>query len=197
MSTALNNYILGELDRQMTYIVQPGIIEEVDLEKARARFRAGEWVSAMLPYTTAAAGKVRTWCPPSKGEQCLLLSMAGRTEMGYIITGFYTEMHSAPENKENIISIHMPDDSKIAYDYESGELLVSNMKSVIIENSEEVTIKSTKVTINAEKVSISGDLNVDGDVLSGKISLQKHTHKYIKPRSDYELLPAASTEQPD
>ena len=112
----------SETDRLLSGMMMAGTIDDVDYTNARVRVRSGDWVSAWLPWGTGAAGQVRTWRPPSIGEQALVLSPSGQPEQGMVMPGFYTDQHSqANDNRANITAQDWPDGAREHYDHDAHE----------------------------------------------------------------------------
>lgn len=170
-------YILGEHERRIAAMLQPGVIEEIDYKTALARVRVNNWVSAWLPWHSSAAGTVSIWNPPSVGEQCLILAVSGQPELGFILPGFYTKTHPIADSREKVTTISFPDGAKVSHDWENGELTVSGSKTINIESSGVVTIKAQSVKLEVSKLSVSGNIEASGDVKAGSISLKSHVHQ--------------------
>lgn len=115
-----------ETDRMLSGMLIAGTIEAVDYAAARVRVRSGEWVSAWLPWASAAAGKVRHWRPPSAGEQVIILSPSGQPEQGMVLPGFYTDQHGqANDNRKNLTATDWPDGAREHYDHDAHEYMLS------------------------------------------------------------------------
>lgn len=122
----MSDYDIGEMDRLIASIVQAGYIDEVQYEPPRCRVRNGEWVSALLPWKTFAAGRVRTWCPPSVGEQAVVLAPSGTLAGGFVLAGFYSDTHgSANGHSANLTATDYPDGAHEHYDHDAHEYVFS------------------------------------------------------------------------
>lgn len=122
----MSDYDIGEFDRLISSIVQAGVIDLVQYDPPRCRVRNGEWVSALLPWRTAAAGRVRKWCPPSVGEQALVIAPSGTLAAGFVLAGFYTDTHGgANGNTGNMTATDYPDGGHEHYDHDASEYVFS------------------------------------------------------------------------
>lgn len=177
-----DGYIISEHDRRIAAIIQAGVIHEIDYEKARARVKVGDWISAWSPWHTPAAGKVNIWNPPAVGELCLLLSIGGAPELGFILAGFYTTTHGVADKSDHMLAVQMPDGARFIYDWEQSSLTANGIKKVSLESSSEVTIKAKNVNLETDELKVTGSISVgknvkaSGDVTAGSISLKGHHH---------------------
>ncbi|CAN7396382.1 phage baseplate assembly protein V [Paraburkholderia terricola] len=122
----MSDYEIGEIDRLIASIVQAGYIDDVQYDPPRCRVRNGEWVSALLPWKTFAAGRVRTWCPPSVGEQAVVLAPSGTLAGAFVLAGFYSDTHGgANGNAANLTATDWPDGAHEHYDHDAHEYVLS------------------------------------------------------------------------
>ncbi|MBK3821770.1 phage baseplate assembly protein V [Paraburkholderia aspalathi] len=122
----MSDYEIGEIDRLIASIVQAGFVDSVQYDPPRCRVRNGEWVSALLPWKTFAAGRVRTWCPPSVGEQAIVLAPSGTLAGAFVLAGFYSDTHGgANGNTANLTATDYPDGGHEHYDHEAHEYVMS------------------------------------------------------------------------
>ncbi|AXL49177.1 baseplate assembly protein [Paraburkholderia caffeinilytica] len=122
----MSDYEIGEIDRLIASIVQAGFIDSVQYDPPRCRVRNGEWVSALLPWKTFAAGRVRTWCPPSVGEQAVVLAPSGTLAGAFVLAGFYSDTHGgANGNTANLTATDYPDGAREHYDHDAHEYVLS------------------------------------------------------------------------
>ncbi|MFP3615077.1 phage baseplate assembly protein V [Paraburkholderia sp. SIMBA_050] len=122
----MSDYEIGEIDRLIASIVQAGYIDDVQYDPPRCRVRNGEWVSALLPWKTFAAGRVRTWCPPSVGEQAVVLAPSGTLAGAFVLAGFYSDIHGgANGHAGNLTATDWPDGAREHYDHDAHEYVLS------------------------------------------------------------------------
>lgn len=171
-----NGYMISNHERKIAIMIQAGTIHDIDYEKARARVKVGDWISALLPWHAPAAGQVNIWNPPSIGEMCLLLSIGGSPELGFILAGFYTKTHGLVDNSDHAMVVQMPDGARFKYDWEQNSLTANGIKNVTLESSNELTIKAKKVKIETDELNVTGSISVGQDLTAGGISLKDHYH---------------------
>jgi phage baseplate assembly protein V len=122
----MSDYDIGEFDRLIASIVQAGVVDSVQYDPPRCRVRNGEWVSALLPWKTFAAGRVRTWCPPSIGEQAIVLAPSGTLAGAFVLAGFYSDTHgSANGSAASLTATDWPDGAHEHYDHDAHEYVFS------------------------------------------------------------------------
>ncbi|CDY77960.1 Baseplate assembly protein V [Caballeronia glathei] len=122
----MSDYEIGEIDRLLASIVQAGFIDSVQYDPPRCRVRNGEWVSALLPWKTVAAGRVRTWCPPSVGEQAVVLAPSGTLAGAFVVAGFYSDTHGGANGQApNMTVTDYPDGAHEHYDHDAHEYVFS------------------------------------------------------------------------
>lgn len=135
-----------DLPRQMAEMMRFGTVEAVT--GSRASVRIGDIVSPPLPWFSL-AGLFSLWCPPSAGEQVLVLCPESDLGHGVILRGLYSDANPPPADGVRL-QLDMPG-ATIAYDPDTGELAID--------------LTSGFVTISApDGVAITGDLTVDGKI---------------------------------
>lgn len=180
MSTALDpQKLVGDAMRL-------GTIERVDLAGATCRVRVGEIVTGDIPWLAARAGSVSIWCPPSIGEQCLLLCPEGDEENGVALLGLYSDPNPAPASTDLFLA-RFADGAELTYDPAAHELratLPGGGKVEIVAPGGLSIDAQGGVTIKGP-VSIEGDVSIQGtakastDVIGGGKSLRDHKHTAV------------------
>ncbi len=107
----------ADLARRLDNLIRLGTVAEVDHARARCRVKTGGLLTAWLPWGTRRAGDTRTWCPPTVGEQVLVLSPSGEPGAGIVITGVYTEAHDQPSSSADDHLTDWPDGAREHYDH--------------------------------------------------------------------------------
>jgi phage baseplate assembly protein V len=138
----------NELARRIENIVRLGTVAQVDHANALVRVKSGALLTAWLPWLEQRAGNVRTWCPPSVGEQALVLAPSGDLAAGWVMVGGPSEAHPAPSTSPNVHRTQYPDGTVIDYDHQSHALTIS--------------LGSGTQTINGQKVTFNADFEVNG-----------------------------------
>lgn len=153
------NGLIGDL-------IRIGTVQSVDLAAGLAVVEAGDVVTPPLPWTEL-AGSFRTWSPPSKGEQVILLCPEGDIEGGVILRGLFSDQFTAPADDADH-HIHGAD----------GLIITLTADGLAINAPGDVTVDGN--------VTITGDLGVVGnvmateDVTASGISLKSHKHGNVQ-----------------
>lgn len=161
-----DDYQLAELDRRLACLLMAGCIDAVDHSRARARVAVGDWKSAWLPWTSLSAGEVRKWRAPTLGEQVMLVSPSGLPEGGFILPGFYTDQHAAPDSRPHVTADHMPDGTLVQYDWEThqylvdvpagGELVLRVGQTRLVLRDDGTTLTTPKLTVDSPQSTFTG-----------------------------------------
>ena len=148
-----------ELLRRLENLLRPGTIQAVNLEAARVRVTSGGLLTDWLPWFERRAGNVRTWSPPSVGEQCLVLSPGGDPANGLVLVGVASDAHPSASASADIDRTQYPDGTTIDYDHAAHVLRVN---APLVHFTGEATIQ--------------GPVTVATDVIAAGISLVNHVH---------------------
>ena len=170
MDTLLN-VMKGQASALDQGVGQPrlGIVSSVDPAgyTARVMLQPEAVVSGWLPVLSSWVGA--GWglaCPPSPGDQVLILPQEGNAEHGIIVGRLWSAAQPAPTA--------VP-----------GELWLMHKSGSFLKLLNDGSVSGTASSWN-----LTGDLNVTGtivassDVIAGKISLQTHVHGGVKAGSD-------------
>ena len=148
----------ADLARRLANLLRIGSIAEVDHAAARVRVQSGALLTDWLPWMAGRAGDVRSWSPPSIGEQVLLLAPSGELGEAVVLCGLYQDSAAAPSANGSADVRSYPDGAVISYDHGSGQLLASGVQSATMQASGSVTIDSPQTTI-------TGQLTVQGQLV--------------------------------
>lgn len=110
---------LGEIERRLCNMVQPGTVVETDYVKARVRVKVGKNQTAWIPWITSRAGRDRTWQAPEIGEQVIVLSPAGDMAQGYALPAIYKNDYPANGSKATDSRTTFADGAIVEYDREA------------------------------------------------------------------------------
>lgn len=160
-------------NRRIESIIRFGLIAEVDYAQAKARVKCGEILTDFLPFITLRSGTTRTWSPPTKGEQCVILAASGELTTACIITGLYTQ--NSPSHSADEHVIEFADGAKITYNQASGALVVTGIKTASITAANQIDIDCPTINIKGN-VNIDGKVTSTGDMVAGGISQINHKH---------------------
>lgn len=146
-------YASAEHDRRISNLVRFGVIAEVDLAAGRARVTMDDdWTGDFLPWMEARAGAaLRTWSPPSVGEQVIVLSTSGETGAGVILRGLYSDAHPAPANADTLTRAEWEDGARDDYDAAAHVRTLSVPSGgkliLLVQDGGSVTLEADKATV--------------------------------------------------
>lgn len=204
-----------ELLRRLENLVRQGTILDVDTASALVRVQTGGLSTAWLPWFERRAGDVSTWCLPSVGEQCVVISPGGETTAGLVLVGLYSDAHPAPSSTASLARIAFPDGATIDYDHAAHALAVvlpaGGSAHIVAPGS--VVIDSPQTTITGActvqglltyqagmagssgggaAATIEGNVVIaGGDVTADGISLKTHPHGGVAQGDDLSGAPQA------
>lgn len=155
---------LSDLIRRIESLLRAGTIAAVDHAIARCRVSSGGLTTDWLQCFTSRAGNIRTWSPPSIGEQCLVLSPGGDTAAGFVLVGLYSTANPAPEATGDAQSTTYPDGAVIRYDHAAHALSATlpGGGTADITAPAGVTVYSSAITLDAPQTTTTGALTVQG-----------------------------------
>jgi phage baseplate assembly protein V len=175
-------------------MLQLGTVTSVDLAEGTCRVQIGDLETGDVPWLTGSAGETRIWCPPSIGEQVLLVAPEGDTLAGLVLRGLPSNDNPAAGDAKRVV-IRFGDDAIIAYDPEEHLLeaiLPGGGKAKVTAPGGIELMADVKVQGNLQ---VTGDVTIDGkadvaaDVKAGDISLQHHKHGLVKAGTDKSGVP--------
>lgn len=191
---------IADLDRRLANLMRPGLIFEVDHDAALCRVQIGKMLSDWLPWFERRAGETVTWCPPTVGEQVLLLAPSGELAAGFVLRGLYTDENTAPSSDAADHVTAYPDGAVIEYNHQTSTLKATGLKIAELQASESIkattkvatltasesatidtatltatassaaTLKSPTVTIDAQQTNVTGPMAVAGVVSCGGLA---------------------------
>lgn len=173
----------SDLEQMTGEVIQLGSIASVDHADATCTVQLGDIETGPLPWVAQRAGGVRSWSPPTMGEQCVLLCPEGDLQNGLVLVGLYSDAHPAPSTSPDIIRLDFPDGAYASYDH------AGHAWSISIPAGGTMTIDAPGgVTINGP-VQINGDVTIEGtatastDLIGGGKSLKGHKHSGVQAGS--------------
>ncbi|HGM6414782.1 TPA: phage baseplate assembly protein V [Stenotrophomonas maltophilia] len=169
------------LPQKVSNLMREGVVTEVDHAAALCRVRSGELETAFIPWLTPAAGKVRVWLPPSRGEQVQLLCIDGDLANAVAVPGMFSNAFPAPSSNPDLVLIQFADAATVVYD-SASHALAANLPaggtvSIVADGGVHIT---GPVTIEGN-VSITGKAEASEDVIAGGVSLKQHKHRDVQP----------------
>ena len=191
-----------ELARLLNNLIRLGVVTKVRHgQPSCVRVKTGELTTNWIPFITHRAGNVKTWSPPSVGEQVVLMSPGGDLVSAVALTGVYSDSLAEPSSSPNEHVITFPDGARMQYDHGSGAMSITGIKSLTINASESTEIICPNNTIvgkltvtdvfeyqagmtgsggSAGQTTIRGDItHEDGDLSSNGIVVHRHGHEGV------------------
>ncbi|MGD7095897.1 phage baseplate assembly protein V [Ralstonia pseudosolanacearum] len=193
----------AELARLLENLIRLGTVAEVRHSTPPVvRVRTGGLTTTWRPWVEQRAGKTRTWNPPTKGEQVLLLCPSGDLANAVILCGIPSENADVPSNDPNQTVTLYPDGALVSYDHGAGLLTIKGVQTVFLEASTSVLVKCPDTTFDGSVTvkgllsfmnGIAGQGGENGNVIKGDVTHQggklssngvvvdDHRHGGIKP----------------
>lgn len=191
--------------RILANLIRYGTVASIDVDAARVTVKTGGVVTKPLPWVTPRAGRVRTWNPPSLGEQVLVLSPNGDLAAGVVLSSLFCNALAKPDGAtaDNVM-VAFGDGAVMLYDMASHLLKVTLPAGGRVEAAAPDGFKligdvdvegklhvSDAVTLDST-LHASSDVTSDSDVKAGSISLKNHPHDKVQPGSGVSGKPVAS-----
>jgi len=192
----------AEFFRLIETMLRFGTVAEVRHAKPpRVRVRTGRITTDWLPWIEARAGRMRTWSPPTIGEQVLLLCLGGDLRNGVILCGIPSDDFDTPSHSPDETVTQYPDGATVTYNHASGKLSVSGIKLLVIEAATSVLVRCPETTFDGDVIvkgllsyqngiagqgggngnTISGDLTHQGGKLSSNgVVVHEHDHGNVR-----------------
>jgi len=110
-------------------------------------------------------GETRVWCPPSVGEQVLVLCPAGEIGAAIAVGGIACNAHPVPGDSPTPL-VEFKDGARISYDPETHVLSLA-------------LPAGARCTLTGD-LSVTGSIEASEDVTAGGISLKTHRHGQVQ-----------------
>ncbi|WP_454255184.1 phage baseplate assembly protein V [Pseudomonas sp. Marseille-Q8238] len=155
---------LATLTRLLENLIRFGTIHAVQMKPPRVQVKTGNLTTGWLPWLAVRAGTSKEWCPPTVGEQVILLSPSGQTANGIALTGIYSDANPANGDRADLHRHTYPDGAVIEYDSAANVLRATLPGAAEISAQGDITLHSAgNITLSAAgNVVITGarvDLN--------------------------------------
>ncbi|MCW2391946.1 phage baseplate assembly protein V [Sphingobium sp. B11D3A] len=175
----------SDLEQMTGEVIQLGAIASVDPANATCTVAIGEITTGELPWLAQRAGGVRSWSPPTVGEQCVVLAPEGDLANGLVVLGLYSNAHPAPSTNSDLVQLALNDGAVIEYN-QAAHALSATLPAggtAQIEAPGGIAIKGN-VAIEGDislegDISMSGTLTAEQDVLADGKSLKSHRHSGV------------------
>jgi phage baseplate assembly protein V len=161
------NAQLTEIMRLITNLVRTGTVSEVDKDKWLCRVKTGDLETNWINWLTLRAGTSRTWWKPSVGEQVVLLSLGGNLETAFALPAVYSDAFPPPSESEDGSVTTYPDGGWFEYEPATGRWLIKGIKSVLIEASDSIELKTGAFIVTTDQTQINSEVVINGGVTQG------------------------------
>ena len=101
------------------------------------------------------------------GEQVVLLSLGGNLETAFALPAVYSDAFPPPSDSEDGSVTEYPDGGWFEYEPATGRWLIKGMKSVIIEASDSIELKTSAFIVTADQTQINSEVVINGGVMQG------------------------------
>ncbi len=184
------NAQLTEIMRLITNLIRTGTVSEVDKDKWLCRVKTGDLETNWINWLTLRAGNSRTWWKPSVGEQVVLLSLGGNLETAFALPAVYSDAFPPPSDSEDGSVTEYPDGGWFEYEPATGRWLIKGIKSVLIEASDSIELKTGTFIVTANQTQINSEVVINGGVTQGGGAMTSngvvadgHTHDGVQKGS--------------
>lgn len=151
----------ADLSRRLESLIRYGTILDVRPGKPpRVRVKSGGLDSDWLPWLALRAGDTSDWDPPTRGEQCIVLSPSGEPATGTVLTGLFSDAFPAPSDNPDERVRRYRDGARITYNHATGALSATGIQTAVVEAATHCTVDCPDTTITGN-VHIQGTLTVD------------------------------------
>ncbi|MCJ9428548.1 phage baseplate assembly protein V [Kordiimonas marina] len=165
-----------DIRRRVDNLIRFGTIAEVDLVKARCRVTMGTLTSGWLPWKTARAGGDRTWWPPEKDEQVMVLAPGGDLAQAFALSGLFSDASPAPDQSADLSGIFYSDGAKILYDRAAHALTADLPAGGTAHINADGGITLTGPTRIEGTLEVTATVHAQGDISSdANVSDAKHS----------------------
>ncbi|KGT95253.1 baseplate assembly protein [Erwinia typographi] len=161
------NAQLTEIMRLITNLIRTGTVSEVDKANWLCRVKTGDLETNWINWLTLRAGNSRTWWKPSVGEQVVLLSMGGNLETAFALPAVYSDAFAPPSESEEASVTAYPDGGWFEYEPATGRWLIKGIKSVLIEATDSIELKTGQFIVTADQTRINSAVVMNGGVTQG------------------------------
>ncbi len=166
-------------------LIRVGIVASVDVEAGTCTVMLDEQDGAetqAIRWLHPRMGATRVWCPPSVGEQGLVLCPGGEIGAAVFVGGLHSAAFPPPIDEATPL-IRFADGATLSYDPVAHELLLQ-----LPSGATTVLVSDGGVDIVGD-VSLTGTLTASVDVIGGGKSLKTHKHAGVQAGSSQTGTP--------
>jgi len=149
---------ITEIHRRLDNLICRGTVAEVDHASHACRVQTGELLTDWLPWMAVRAGKTRTWCPPTVGEQVVVFCPSGETGTGFVLTGLYSDQSPPPSASPDLHVRSWPDGGVESYDHSGSTYLLSvpgTGSITLVCGGSSMTMDKDGVRINGKRIDLN------------------------------------------
>lgn len=129
---------------------------------ARVRVATGGNQTDWLPWLELRAGTTKTWSPPTKGEQVVLLSPGGDLAAAVVLAGLNSDSNPQPsESADEDLTVY-PDGAQVRYNHSSGAMDITGIKTLLVNAADSITMNTEKITLDAPETTSTGKHTIEG-----------------------------------
>jgi len=162
------NEHIPDIQRLLRNLIRIGTVAAVNLESGLCRVNTGNNTTGWLHWLTARAGRSRSWCAPSVGEQVLVLCLGGELETGFVLPGIFSDANPAPSASADALHWSFPDGAVIEYEPDTGALTATGIQSALIKAAVKITLDTPLVECSQKLKAATFELT-NGGTLSGNL----------------------------
>lgn len=161
--SGMNN--IAELLRLINNLIRIGTIAKISYGDPAVnppvpplvRVQCGELLTGWIRWIESRAGTTRTWCPPTLGEQVVIIAPGGDLNTAFVLTGLFSERHRAPSDHGEHFHAVMPDGATVDYNHVEkhltfntpGDITITAKGDIRITAQGDLHLKGSKIFENA------------------------------------------------
>lgn len=150
------DYHFAEIERRLANVAREGTIHAVDAGARKVRVKIGtdpDGRPVLTPWQpwTERAGVIKTWSPPSVGEQVRVISPSGDIAQGWVELGGFSTANPAPSTDPQA---HVMTIGDVVITAKNG--LVS-----IVQGEARVSIADGEITLKGAKITTDGPTHLN------------------------------------
>ncbi len=152
-----------ELPSEVSNMIRTGVVLAVQTSPPRLRVRTGEIETDWIRWGERRAGAgIRTWEPPSIGEQVVLLCPEGDLAQAVAVCAIYSDTHAAPASDADVQLTQYADGSIVEFNSQTSTLSVTVGSGNVVINCDTATVTATTaVELDTPKVRCSGAVEIE------------------------------------
>lgn len=152
----------AEQNRLIENLIRLGTIAEVDCAKFSCRVSTAGLTTDWLQWFALRAGTTKEWSPPTVGEQCVIFSVSGEVAAGLVLVGLFSDANPPPSSSADEHLRTYPDGATFSYNHATGAMSVSGIKTLLIDASGSITLKSPVIMLDGKETTSTGKHTIKG-----------------------------------